>query len=198
MIVPEISEDAQQNGVDFTSLPSPRFLRSHERYSPSFPNVIYLLRDGRDVLISYYHHFRKFHGYEGSLHEFISSDCRDVEWSEHVESWLFHNPPLVNLLLIRYEDMLASPEYEIKKIIDFSNFAVSDHQIEVAVKKSSFESMQEKEELSGLGYVKHGDSNIKFVRKGQAGEWKHVLNEDDLDIINKRFGETLKRLSYAE
>jgi hypothetical protein len=38
------------------ALPRPRLLKSHECFQPHYPGVTYIVRDPRDVAISYYHH----------------------------------------------------------------------------------------------------------------------------------------------
>src|SRR6201987_839110 len=38
------------------ALPRPRMLKSHECFQPQYPHVIYIVRDPRDVAISFYHH----------------------------------------------------------------------------------------------------------------------------------------------
>src|SRR6266700_1399887 len=83
LMVPELARDAYQYGVNFQSLPSPRMMRSHALYSPRFPKVVYILRDPRDVLVSYYYHFQKFHHFDGTLLDFMQSDVRKVEWDQH-------------------------------------------------------------------------------------------------------------------
>ena len=42
------------------SLERPRYLKSHEPYDGRYPKVIYLVRDPRDVAISYYYWLLKF------------------------------------------------------------------------------------------------------------------------------------------
>ena len=42
------------------SLNRPRYIKSHEPYDPRYPKVIYLVRDPRDVAISYYNWLLKF------------------------------------------------------------------------------------------------------------------------------------------
>src|SRR5215470_5689419 len=37
-------------------LPRPRILKSHECFQPQYRRVIYIVRDPRDVAVSYYHH----------------------------------------------------------------------------------------------------------------------------------------------
>ena len=37
----------------------PRYLKSHEAYRPSYRRVVFIVRDPRDVAVSYYHFVRK-------------------------------------------------------------------------------------------------------------------------------------------
>ncbi|GAH96301.1 unnamed protein product, partial [marine sediment metagenome] len=77
------------------------------------------MRDGRDVLISFYHYFKKFGNFEGTLYEFLRSDVRKSwgEWDEHVNSWIYQNPSLSNVCVVRYEDMLHDPFREVEKLV---------------------------------------------------------------------------------
>src|SRR5207247_9249250 len=119
LMVPLISYNRYKIDVNFHSLPSPRMMRSHALYSPRFPKVVYILRDPRDVLVSYYYHFQKFHHFDGTLLDFMQSDVRKVEWDQHVTSCIFESPWLGNLCIIRYEDMLNDAFVQVEKIVRF-------------------------------------------------------------------------------
>ena len=36
-------------------LPRPRILKSHECFQPQYPRIIYIVRDPRDICVSFYH-----------------------------------------------------------------------------------------------------------------------------------------------
>src|ERR1044072_8130331 len=40
-------------------LPRPRYFKSHEAYRPEYRRVVFIVRDPRDVAVSYYHFARK-------------------------------------------------------------------------------------------------------------------------------------------
>ncbi|HLI30949.1 MAG TPA: sulfotransferase domain-containing protein [Terriglobia bacterium] len=42
------------------SLPRPRILKSHECFVPQYSRVIYVVRDPRDICLSYYHYLIKY------------------------------------------------------------------------------------------------------------------------------------------
>ena len=96
-----------------------RLIKSHEPYSSPqkrfYRKAIYLIRDGRDVAVSYYYTLIRRGLYEGDfgpfLRLFLAGDVDGYgPWHEHVRSWL--ESPLHedgSLLVLRYEDMLADP-----------------------------------------------------------------------------------------
>ena len=54
--------------------PRPRILKSHEYFDPRYKKVIYIVRDPRDVALSYYHFARKYRKVEDGypLERYIS------------------------------------------------------------------------------------------------------------------------------
>jgi len=196
LMVPEISRDAYQNGVNFQSLPSPRMMRSHALYIPRFPKAVYILRDPRDVLVSYYYHFQKFHHFDGTLLDFMQSDVRKVEWDQHVNSWIFQNPWLGNLCIIRYEDMLNDAFVEVEKIVRFAGLDRTPAEIHGAVEKSGFNKLRELEERSGLGYVDDQNKEIRFIREGKKGGWQESFGRAEKVYVKEKLGTTLIRAGY--
>jgi Sulfotransferase domain len=196
LMVPEISLDAYQNGVNFQSLPSPRMMRSHALYNPRFPRVVYMLRDPRDVLVSYYYHFQKFHNFGGTLLDFMQSDVRKVEWDQHVNSWIFENPSLRNLCVIRYEDMLSDAFIEVQKIIRFASLDRTPAEIRRAIEKSGFDELRELEEKKGLGYVEDQNKEIRFIREGKKGGWQESFGEAEKAYVKEKLGTILVQAGY--
>ncbi len=196
LLVPEISEQALANGADFNSLPPPRILRSHSAKKQFFPNVIYLLRDGRDVLVSYYYHFAKFNNFKGTISEFISSNLRKSDWHEHVNSWLFTGSHLSNLYILRYENMILDPLSEVRRLLSFVGLNRTVNQVNAALQSSTFDKMRALEQINGLGYVEEGNKQIRFVRAGKIGQWRKEFTERDTALIKEKYGDTLIRAGY--
>jgi len=196
LTVPEIPQKNQNDRIDFEVLPSPRIMRSHSLYNSIFPKVIYLLRDVRDVLISYYYHYKKFNGFEGSLYDFLCSDVRSVEWDEHVNSWIYQNTSLNNIYIVKYEDMLDNPFREVVKMQVFLGLNWTEQQVLQAIEKSDFHALRQIEQEKGLGYVDAGDQNIHFIRRGRSGDWKRILGDKEKIIIKKKYGEVLIKAGY--
>ncbi len=52
-------------------LRSPRIIKTQFALRREYPKVIYLLRDGRDVCVSFYNYRKRLFGYGGSFDEFV-------------------------------------------------------------------------------------------------------------------------------
>ena len=53
--IPSIHQRKDWNRI--RTIPSPRFIKSHMPYSSKYKKAIYIVRDGRDVMVSAYHYF---------------------------------------------------------------------------------------------------------------------------------------------
>jgi hypothetical protein len=197
LLVPEISRNAMKHhAIDFEKLPSPRIMRTHALRFPECPRAIYLLRDGRDVMVSFYFHHKKFHAFAGTFLDFLRSDVRTAEWDEHVASWLFENPPRDGICVVRYEELLTDTFSGIKMMIEFSGLQSSDEQLRRAIERSTFDKMKAAEEKKGLGYTQTGDATIAFVRKGESGNWREYFGDAEKKIFKERYGEVLIKADY--
>ena len=197
--IPELSASAADHGVDFERLPSPRIVRTHAMYFPECRKAVYLLRDGRDVMVSFYFHYQKFHGFAGSFLEFLEHAHRSCEWApwdQHVDSWIFDNPTLDRVCVIRYEALLADTFREMKKIICFGKLNCSDDELRRSIQRCTFEKMQRIEKEKGLGYVDPGNTDIAFIRKGGRGHWREFFGQAEKSIFKERYGRPLIEAGY--
>ena len=82
--VPEIN----RNNDIIKSLVPPRVIKSHALYQQSFPKVIYLVRDGRDVYVSYYYYRLKQLDEGSTFSDFLRrEDHFPSSWKDHIELW---------------------------------------------------------------------------------------------------------------
>jgi hypothetical protein len=180
---------------------SPRFIKSHEQYNKKYPNVIYLMRDGRDVAVSYYFQYLKFRNnnelkFEEFIDKFNKGQVGGNSWSEHVESWLDNKVKRVHLT--RYEDLKVNPVGELIKILIFAKIPVDYKRVERAVELSSFNRMSKIEEVSekDAPFLKNSNLEVKFVREGKMKSYLNYFTEDLLSAFYENHGKLLKRVGY--
>ncbi|MGB3754185.1 MAG: sulfotransferase domain-containing protein [Parerythrobacter sp.] len=168
--------------------------KSHELYNPIFQRVVYLVRDPRDVYVSYYHYLKNKNNNVGSIANFIKSVPPKKQWDTHVSSWINAKMNRDEFLIIRYEDLKIDTFESFKKVVNFCNFDVTDHQISDSVGNSSFNSMKLIERKHGRPNKTH--TKDIFVRKGKVSQWENELGETEINLIMQRCGKNMKRLGY--
>ncbi len=199
-IVPEVF----RNRDECDSLPRPRIMKSHLPYTAQMNRVIYVVRDGRDVAVSYYFHLLKKKKLKKSVSfdKYLSSFNRGLlnprfgSWSGHVLSWLDHWS--ADSLLITYENLKNDTDGEFAKILDFIGLKKTYGEISAAIAASDFNKMKALEqEQSHLYHDFVGtDVSIPFMRAGRTEGWRAFFSEQAEKEFILCQGEALRRLNY--
>lgn len=182
--------------ASFAGMPDPRFFLCHATFDAHLPNVVYVIRDPRDTLVSYWH-YQKFLNkeFDRSLEEFIAAGNQwPCEWDEHVASWLLprRHP---RLMVVRYEELHEDAGANLRKVLSFAGVESADTDINAAVVASRFDQMCAKEETFGV-HGKAGDQAERFVRKGRVGGWREEMSDEDLRLLEQRYGDVMKHVGY--
>ncbi|MCS3685485.1 sulfotransferase domain-containing protein [Salinibacter ruber] len=176
----------------------PRFIKSHLPAFESFPRSIYVIRDGRDVAISFYHYSLEREWFDGDFSEFLRSDWPFSKyfgaWHEHVSRALdFHDDHPERMLVVRYEDMLDTPEVQAERLRSFCGFDIDRDTVKEAVRRSEFSELKKMENKHG-SEVKGKD--MTFFRKGESRQWKEAFSDADLAYFLDQAAPALKRAGY--
>ena len=196
--VPDVNDAyfwAKPSPPELAALPSPRFLRVHAAYDPSFPRVVYVLRDPRDTLVSHYHFLRLSRpGFGLSLAEFVARDEEHwpVDWSEHVTGWL--RVPHPARLVVRYEELHERPEPVLEHVLAFAGLSAPPDRVAAAVDESRFDHMQRAEDRGSIWERKDGE---REVRRGEIGGWRDELDEESAGVIARRYGAAMAEAGYG-
>jgi hypothetical protein len=187
----------------------PRILKSHEYFDPRYPRVIYIVRDPRDVAVSFYFYNLKVRilpdGYP--LDDFVKRlvavktvDYADRfgSWEENVMSWVRMRQGNKNFCLVRYENLLSDPATELKKVSPMLGIEPTPERIERAIKLSSAQHMRSLEKLQWNKWMTTKDTrqDIPFVREAKSGGWRERLSEASVRIIEETWGATMQELGY--
>ncbi len=79
--------------------------------------AIYLVRDGRSAIVSYYHYLNDIQGLPATLEELIHGEIFPGFWADHYKAWVPLRRP--RTLFLRYEELTRSPKEACNKIADF-------------------------------------------------------------------------------
>lgn len=190
---------------DLMRMPRPRIIKSHQYFDPRYRQVIYIVRDPRDVVVSQYHfqRKRKLIADEFPLAEFVGrfiagQTCFYGSWAEHVASWLATRHGQPGFLLVRYENMVENTPRELAKVASFLGVNATPEVIKQAVERSSAGQMRQLEKSQAQLFTSTKDTrqDIPFVRAAKAGGWRSSLPEACALQIEDAWGHLLKGLGY--
>jgi hypothetical protein len=201
-LLPSISSRSKR---DLRNHPRPRLIKSHEYFDARYQNVIYLVRDPRDVVLSQYRFFLKRgaidDGYalDRFVNRFLAGDLNAYgSWGENVGTWLVARHGAKRFLLVRYEDMLGDTARELQTIADFLGLQVSSEHLTRCVEQGSAERMRDLEKKQGDQWVttKGNRTDIPFVGAAKAGGWKSGLAPQHVALIESAWGPLMRHLGY--
>ncbi|AKH67849.1 sulfotransferase family protein [Spongiibacter sp. IMCC21906] len=185
-----------------------RYLKSHEYFDDRYKCVINVVRDPRDVCVSYYFYLKKNYaisdemGIDDFCKIFVNGEVDNFSsWSEHVGSWASINKNSKKYLLVRYEDIRLRPMELISEVASFVGVDVSaGGALHIISEKISFESMKEAEKKSEKKWkeVANTRSDIMFMRQGISGGWVDHLSEESVRLIEDTFRKEMKEYGYIE
>ncbi|MCK4947494.1 MAG: sulfotransferase domain-containing protein [Candidatus Aureabacteria bacterium] len=194
------------NAAQLSQMKRPRIIKSHEGLNKKYPKVIYLLRDPRDVCISYYFYQKKNKEITIPLETYVEKFIHGTnspygEWKKHVYGWINNrNKIKKGFMFFRYEDLKKNTSNELKKMIKFLGYEIDEKKINDAVVNSSFDSMRrlETKQEEEVSFLKKSDKEIKFIRSGKSDFMEYFKNFDTriVEKFKTAFDESLLKLGY--
>ncbi|XP_040206227.1 amine sulfotransferase-like [Rana temporaria] len=195
--------------VDHSSRPSPRLFVSHlaEPFVPQGlknkkAKVIYVMRNPKDVMNSFYHFQKiavlseKSPDFQHFFEKFLDGEVYGGKWFDHFQGWYNHKDSY-NILFLNYEDMIKDLRSVAKKISTFLGIKLDDKAMDIVIKKASFKEMK----IDPLANKENMPENIidkkcgSFMRKGQVGDWKNIMTVAQSETFDKLLQEKMGNLS---
>lgn len=163
----------------------PRIVKTHQPYRSilfSAPDrTVYILRDPRDVMVSYYHLMQniKRGPYKGGFRDFIRDGKYGMPaYLKHYHSWL-HNITAI----VRYEDLMHDPIAETNKLLCALRVSVPAHILEHAIELSEFSRVRKVQAEFGIPQYQSElfrNPDVPVARKGKVKQWIHYFSEEDI------------------
>jgi len=185
--------------------PSPRILKSHDDYRRfrrgRRGRFIFVLRDGRDVCVSLFHHRRDFKRFEGTFQQHFDNFLYNTEynWFDHLRPWL-ENAYRLPIRYVRFEDLKRDFDNTVRGIADYCGIEVDEATMARTRERSQFEAMKDHESQLGprnAHFEGISDSPYfvrqsgQFIRRGEIGEGLATLSEAQLVAYQDRFDRSL-------
>ena len=174
--------------------------------------VIHIVRDPRDVAISFAHHNNQTIEKTAEMinKSFALGATPQDEVPVYVGSWSFNYNSWRILdntkkyILIKFEDLIQDKEKNFKKILNFikrltkSNFEIDDLKIKKVLQSIDFERLKKLEKKKGFMEAKTDKkgNKINFFREGKSNNWKNNLDIKTRDSIEKTCKKEMVELGY--
>jgi hypothetical protein len=170
------------------------FVKTHDLISDD-RRTLYLIRDGRDAVVSFAHYILVFernnqgktmrkriktlfgwNEFEEILRELIISSERYYGgWSNHVKHYKAKN----YTHFIKFEDLIVDPLNSMRQVIrkiDLQNFSPTHHDV------PSFKELH--------------DKWPQFFRKGKMGAWREEMSNELQTMFWKYHGDVMEEMGY--
>ena len=154
-------------------------------------NIIFLVRDPRDVIVSHFHQVTKRSRTPfvfNSISEFLKDDILGFKRIIHFYNlWHYQQYKPTDFLLIKYEDLLDNGVQTLSGITSFLNISITTNDLQDIYHQSSSDKMRKKEKSNQLeGFNDFGKSRNQLkVRNARIGGYKSELSEEDILYCNK-------------
>jgi Sulfotransferase domain len=202
-----IPDTSSQSNRALKSTPRPRIIKTHEYFDHRYPKVIYIVRDPRDVALSYYDFQRKYMQIDDAfpleqyVEDFVQGRLISIDWgtwAENVSSWIYTRGKSTNFLLLRYEDMMKDTTRELTRIAQFFGIEAAPTRLQEVIDRSSADRMRELEKLEADRWIatKNRRKDIPFVRVAKAGGWRTSLPVKSVEQIENAWGDLMITLGY--
>jgi hypothetical protein len=171
-----------------------RLIQTHELFRGEPQRVIYLVRDARAVLPSYYRQQKRVDAF---VDDFVGGRIEPFgSWSDHVTFWL--DPDLAagdDILLVRFESLRSEPDAVLRRILSFLGVEVDESKLSSAIRDNHLGAMKRKEREAPKGVIRNRRDELPFVASGAAESWRD-LDEQHIARVEAGAGEVLARLGY--
>lgn len=157
-------EDLPEEGLDSLAKDSAlHFVKTHELPGKDDYPTIYIVRDGRDAIVSYAHYLKNIDKKELSLGRIIAKLITGEIggfglWGDHIRKWR-RKPG--EFAIVRYEDLVRQPAKEVARVL--RQVQVPENLVNEKISIPSFAELQ--------------NMNSEFFRAGQSGGWSNDMTK---------------------
>ncbi len=185
---------------------------------------IYIVRNGKDVVNSFYHHLSNqmdsdqyTAGFSQFVQDFLSGQLPYGSWIEHIHEYLYSNKKnkagselaseggsdvhhCPTILFLQYEDLIRDLRTQVEKIVDYlelsKEFLLEEDYARI-LPMMSFRYMKEQSACFAPTSVEW-TPGFHFIRKGQPGDHQSSFQEEDYRLFQVKIQSYLEAIGYGE
>ena len=161
-------------------------VKTHDLPQDNLP-AIYLVRDGRDALVSYAHYVLTFEQQENTqatfhhtLHDLIVYNNSFGGWGPNVLAWAQRDAPAA---IVRFEDLVDSSKPFTILQNALENLGYVNYLPVVTEEPPSFQELHKQ--------------MPNFFRKGKIGGWREEMSTDLHALFWEKHGEAMELMGYS-
>ena len=188
------------------AMPSPREFFEHAPYgmmpgglpSASPAKYIYVARNPKDVMVSYYYHHisaKGIFGFSGTwdvfFNLFLTGKVCFGSWFDHVLEWWRHKDD-PNVLFLKYEDMKKDHPGAVRAIAEFMGCDLTPDTVDQIVMESTIDRMKANPNTNFSWLPPTMYTMNPFLRKGIVGDWKNHFTSEQSAMFDAVYQEKLK------
>lgn len=187
----------------------------HHRTSFGLTPTITVIRDPRDVAVSYFHHMLKAftddpfnkHGVRIMQNEVYNGRSAEASDDDQLSAFIeklttapvspsftwgdfYRYQTQQDSPILRYEDMRTDPLASIGSVLSAVGADYSQTRLQEVIDANNIEKILAKRQKEG-----QQEGNF-FIRKGKVGGWRDVLGDESIALIEKDAGDLLDRYGY--
>lgn len=154
--------------------------------------IVYLIRDGRDAVVSLAHHRSDVMAVGSDFDQNLMEATYAAEgshfsgWSNHTKTWVKQAA-----IVIRFEDLIENPIAQVERLRPFLDLPAP--KIDAL---PSFTDLQAGSAIYGSGKSIGKDLSLHWFRKGKVNGWQTEMSEDQHDLFWHLHGESMQVFGY--
>lgn len=195
-----------------------QFVKAHDAFVINYQNksifpedvthkVIYFVRNPLDIVASFANHnatsisdtINLMNNRNASIPNLIqglnlSNQIRQklMDWSGHVQSW--NDQDRLDVILVKYEDMLQKGEETFSKIMSKLEFEVKNEDILRSIRMTEFSKLKKNE--MEKGFNEKNVNSESFFRSGKSGSYHDELTKEQIEGIKRVHKKVMLSLQY--
>ncbi len=157
--------------------------------------VVLVVRDPRDIVVSGAFHWKV------STRDFLDDMIKGTNgmrtmgpWFVFMREWLVKYKKF-DAVIVRYEDLLQGPA-SLQKLLEDLRFIVNNKMIAESYERQNFQNRVIDVIQNGHKYNLGRAFNLRFMRKGVAGDWRNHFTYEEASDAESYFGELLSYFNY--